>query len=146
MSRVHENLEPKEFAMPSSVEQKTVCSITGKLAVAGNCPAITEYFSTDTAPTESCPGHGSTGGNTDDEKTDDPDSGTTTPTTPTDPNSGGTTPPNGGGGGGNTPTPTPPDGGGGGGDTPTPTPPDGGGGGGEGGTCLLYTSPSPRDA
>ena len=134
MSRVHENLEPKEFAMPSSVEQKTVCSITGKLAVAGNCPAITEYFATDTAPTESCPGHGSTGGNTDDEKTDDPDSGTTTPTTPTDPNSGGTTPPNGGGGGGNTPTPTPPDGGGGGGDTPTPTPPDGGGGGGEGGT------------
>ena len=127
MSRVHENLEPKEFTMPSSVEQKTVCSITGKLAVAGSCPAITEYFATDTAPTESCPGHGNSGGNTDDKKTDDPNSGTTTPTTPTDPNSGGTTPPD--GGGGDTPAPTPPDGGGG----DTPTPPDGGGGG-EGGT------------
>ena len=57
MSRIHQNLEPKDFKMPSSVEKKTVCSETGKLAVSGSCPAITEYFATDTAPTEVCPGH-----------------------------------------------------------------------------------------
>ena len=39
MSRIHENLEPKDFEMPSSVEQKTICTLTGKLAVSGSCPA-----------------------------------------------------------------------------------------------------------
>ena len=57
MSRVHANLETKEFTMPASVQQKTICSISGLLAVSGNCPGITEYFATDTLPTESCPGH-----------------------------------------------------------------------------------------
>lgn len=58
MSRIHANLERKEFTMPPSVEQKTVCSITGMLAVPGSCPGITEYFATDILPTERCTGHG----------------------------------------------------------------------------------------
>ena len=108
MSRVHANLETKEFTMPASVQQKTVCSISGLLAVSGNCPGITEYFATDTLPTESCPGHVAeepeeeTEENGDNTETDPG----TTPTTPTDP----------GGGGTDTPT-TPTDPGGGGGDT-----------------------------
>lgn len=108
MSRVHANLETKEFTMPASVQQKTICSISGLLAVSGNCPGITEYFATDTLPTESCPGHVAeepeeeTEENGDNTETDPG----TTPTTPTDP----------GGGGTDTPT-TPTDPGGGGGDT-----------------------------
>ena len=106
MSRVHANLETKEFTMPASVQQKTICSISGLLAVSGNCPGITEYFATDTLPTESCPGHVAeepeeeTEENGDNTETDPG----TTPTTPTDPGGGGTEPPT---------TPTDPGGGGG---------------------------------
>ena len=56
MSRVHENLETKDFVMPSSVEQKSVCTITGYLATS-SCPSVTEYFATDSLPDQSCPGH-----------------------------------------------------------------------------------------
>ncbi len=59
MDRVHEDLENKEFDIPSSVVRKTVCTQTGLLAVSG-CPSITEYFDEDTVPTESCSGHGYT--------------------------------------------------------------------------------------
>ncbi len=57
MSRVHEGLEYKDFEMPSSVEQKTVCKYTGYLAVAGKCPTITEYFAKGSVPNTACPGH-----------------------------------------------------------------------------------------
>lgn len=57
MSRIHENLEEKDFKVPSSVERKSICTITGKLAGSG-CPSITEYFAKDTLPTETCSGHG----------------------------------------------------------------------------------------
>ena len=104
MSRIHANLEYKDFEMPNSIEKKTVCTRTGKLAAPG-CPTITEYFAKDTAPTESCPGHVDTTpkeDDTDDEDTtDNPDANTQTPT---DPNQGGGT---------QEPTPTP---------TPTPDP------------------------
>lgn len=56
MDRIHENLEDKDFEIPSSVVQCTVCSETGLLAVS-SCPSYTEYFSTDNAPTQSCSGH-----------------------------------------------------------------------------------------
>ena len=59
MDRVHEDLENKEFDIPSSVVRKTVCTQTGLLAVSG-CPSITEYFDEDTVPTQSCSGHGYT--------------------------------------------------------------------------------------
>ena len=92
--------------MPASVQQKTICSISGLLAVSGNGPGITEYFATDTLPTESCPGHVK---EEPEEETEEEDDNTetdpgTTPTTPTDPGGGGTEPPT---------TPTDPGGGGG---------------------------------
>ena len=57
MSRIHKDLDHKDFEMPNSIEKKTVCKLTGKLAVAGQCPSITEYFAKDTVPTERCSGH-----------------------------------------------------------------------------------------
>jgi len=89
MSRVHAGLEPKDFTMPASVEKKTVCSISGLLAVDGSCPGITEYFATDTLPTERCPGHASS--EPEDEEGEDDGNDPENPTTPTTPN-GGTTP------------------------------------------------------
>lgn len=56
MDRVHADLPYKDFTMPTSVEQKTVCTITGLLATS-SCPPLTEYFAQGTAPTQSCPGH-----------------------------------------------------------------------------------------
>lgn len=45
MDRVNTTLglQVKNFTMPASVEQKTVCSVTGLLAVS-SCPSYTEYF------------------------------------------------------------------------------------------------------
>ena len=59
MNRVHENLENKEFDVPSSVVRRTICTQTGLLAVSG-CPSVTEYFDKDTVATQSCSGHGYT--------------------------------------------------------------------------------------
>lgn len=58
MSRIHAGLETKQFEMPTSVEQKTICTGSGMLARPG-CPSRTEYFATDNAPTETCTGHAS---------------------------------------------------------------------------------------
>ncbi|MCF2683560.1 transglycosylase domain-containing protein [Faecalicatena contorta] len=90
MSRIHQNLEPKDFKMPSSVEKKTICSKTGKLAVSGSCPAITEYFATDTAPTEVCPGHKPVEPEEPEEEVDPSDSVPVEPVTPGDNTGGGT--------------------------------------------------------
>lgn len=49
-------LQYKEFSKPSSLVQKTICTRTGLLATS-SCPALTEWFATDTAPTTSCAGH-----------------------------------------------------------------------------------------
>ncbi len=43
MSKIHENLEVKDFEMPDTVEKATVCKISGKLARSG-CPSVTDYF------------------------------------------------------------------------------------------------------
>ncbi len=56
MTRVHANLETKQFTMPTSVEQLTVCTTTGKLATSG-CPSVTDYFDKDTAPKDYCTQH-----------------------------------------------------------------------------------------
>ena len=90
MERIHSGLEYKDFTVPSSVVRRTICTQTGKLAVAG-CPSLTEYFDKDTVAKESCSGHGSTWyrgdgnyyddsseGNTD----NNTDGNTTTPDTP----------------------------------------------------------------
>lgn len=70
MSRIHENLEEKDFKLPSSVERKSICTITGKLAGSG-CPSITEYFAKDTLPTETCSGHGYSYGSKSNSSTED---------------------------------------------------------------------------
>ena len=70
MSRIHENLEEKDFKVPSSVERKSICTITGKLAGSG-CPSITEYFAKDTLSTETCSGHGYSYGNKSNSSTED---------------------------------------------------------------------------
>ena len=59
-----------QFEEPDSVVERTVCTSTGKLAVSG-CPAVTEYFDRDTAPTQSCSGHRSARKPSSDSKKDD---------------------------------------------------------------------------
>ena len=57
MSRIHEDLDHQEFQRPADVMMSTVCESTGLTAVS-NCPKpITEYFATDTLPTERCEKH-----------------------------------------------------------------------------------------
>ena len=82
MSRIHENLEEKDFKVPSSVERKSICTITGKLAGSG-CPSITEYFAKDTLPTETCSGHGYSYGSKSNSSTED-DSNSTANTSGSD--------------------------------------------------------------
>ena len=56
MSRIHENLEYKDFEQPPTVERETVCSETGMLPRLG-CPTVTEYFDITSMPTERCDKH-----------------------------------------------------------------------------------------
>lgn len=57
MTRIHEGYESKKFEMPNSIEKKTICAKTGKLASSDLCSKYTEYFAPGTAPTQSCNGH-----------------------------------------------------------------------------------------
>lgn len=64
MTRVHENLEYKDFVMPDDITTATVCKKSGKLVVAGVCDAdprgsmaVTEYFAEGSVPTEYCDHH-----------------------------------------------------------------------------------------
>lgn len=43
MSKIHQNLEVKEFEMPDTVEKARVCKISGLRARPG-CPAVEDYF------------------------------------------------------------------------------------------------------
>lgn len=56
MQRIHENLPDKDFTMPDTVEEVTICSSSGLLAGRG-CPTTTEYFAEGTAPTKTCTQH-----------------------------------------------------------------------------------------
>ena len=48
----------KDFEMSDAVEEVTLCSSSGALAIEGVCPhTYTEYFSKDTAPTNKCSYH-----------------------------------------------------------------------------------------
>lgn len=64
MTRIHENLEAKDFSKPEGLVQATVCKKSGKLAVEGVCDCdprgsmiTTEYFVKGTEPTETCDTH-----------------------------------------------------------------------------------------
>ena len=64
MSRIHENLEYKDFTMPENITTATICKKSGKLVVAGHCDSdprgsmvSTEYFAEGSVPTEYCNHH-----------------------------------------------------------------------------------------
>lgn len=57
MERIHADYEYKKFEMPNSIERKTICTQSGKLASSHACTTLTEYFASGTAPSQSCPGH-----------------------------------------------------------------------------------------
>lgn len=61
MSRIHENLEYKDFVQPEGITSATVCSKSGKLAVAGLCDldgsAYSEIFAIDNVPSSTCDMH-----------------------------------------------------------------------------------------
>ena len=58
MERINDafDLPYTEFKMPSSLQKKSICSTTGKLASEA-CPAYTEWFEPGTAPTVYCEEH-----------------------------------------------------------------------------------------
>ena len=70
MERIHENLAYKDFTIPTSVVQKSICTTTGLLATS-SCPSRTEYFAEDNVPTQSCTGHYSYRDPDDDDDDDD---------------------------------------------------------------------------
>lgn len=64
MSRIHENLEAKDFEMPSDITTASVCKKSGLLPIEGTCDydprgsqIETEYFDQSTVPTELCDHH-----------------------------------------------------------------------------------------
>lgn len=56
MSKIHQNLEVKEFEMPDTVVKATVCKISGKLARSG-CPSVTDYFDKESLGDSYCTSH-----------------------------------------------------------------------------------------
>lgn len=64
MSRIHEDLEYRDFTKPSDIVTVAVCKKSGKLAIQGVCDCdprgsmvYTEYFAEGTQPTEYCDHH-----------------------------------------------------------------------------------------
>ena len=59
MSRIHANLPNEQFTKPEGIVTATVCSVSGKLPIAGVCDAyvVEESFADGTVPTESCDMH-----------------------------------------------------------------------------------------
>lgn len=56
MSKIHENLENKEFTRPAGIVTMTVCSRSGMLPISGLCSGTltTEIFAQDNVPTQTC--------------------------------------------------------------------------------------------
>ena len=64
MSRIHENLEYKDFTMPDDITTATICQKSGQLVVSGLCDSDprgnmckTEYFAEGSVPTKYCDHH-----------------------------------------------------------------------------------------
>lgn len=59
MEQIPANQTYEDFTMPDGIVQKTICTSSGLLPVAGLCDATlgTEYFAEDTVPTETCNVH-----------------------------------------------------------------------------------------
>lgn len=56
MQRIHEDLPEKEFEVPATVKEVSICSETGLLA-RSSCDAVTEYYALSDIPTKRCAGH-----------------------------------------------------------------------------------------
>ena len=56
MERIHEGLPEKEFEMPATVREVSICSETGLLA-RSSCDAVTEYYAVSDIPSRRCSGH-----------------------------------------------------------------------------------------
>ena len=56
MNRIHASLPVKTFTMPNSVQQVTLCAVSGLLAGRG-CRTLTEYFDVSTVPNQTCMDH-----------------------------------------------------------------------------------------
>lgn len=64
MTQIHRGLQTKSFEKPDGIVEVEVCSISGKLPVAGLCDAdprgsqiVTEYFAEDNVPKDTCDVH-----------------------------------------------------------------------------------------
>ncbi len=64
MTRIHAELPVVDFTQPEGITTVQICKKSGKLAVSGLCDAdprgsqvMTEYFTTDTVPTDTCDVH-----------------------------------------------------------------------------------------
>lgn len=80
MQRIHEDLPEKEFEVPATVKEVSICSETGLLA-RSSCDAVTEYYAISDIPTKRCAGHYvAPPSPTPTPQADTPDSATTTPT------------------------------------------------------------------
>ncbi len=64
MTNIHQGLPGKSFSYPSGLSSASVCSVTGKLYTEncfdeeGEPTEVFSYYAKDTAPTETCEGHG----------------------------------------------------------------------------------------
>ena len=106
MSRIHSELEYKDFEFSNSLVKRSVCSETGLLPYVSDgepgspssCKVVTEYFPEGTEPTRRCQGHEPVAVEEDDDVADDDvdvtdenqgaedeDAGTTPPTEPSTP-------------------------------------------------------------
>lgn len=56
MQRIHEDLPEKDFEVPATVKEVSICSKTGLLA-RSSCDAVTEYYALSDIPTKRCAGH-----------------------------------------------------------------------------------------
>lgn len=80
MQRIHEDLPEKEFEVPATVKEVSICSETGLLA-RSSCDAVTEYYAISDIPTKRCAGHYvAPPSPTPTPQADTPDSATATPT------------------------------------------------------------------
>ena len=62
MNAIPQYISEDGFKIPSGVEKRTVCDVTGLLAIANACPKPTdEYFLVENMPAEGCPLHRKSG-------------------------------------------------------------------------------------
>jgi hypothetical protein len=62
MSAIPQYISGAGFKIPAGVEKRTICAVTGSLAIEKACPdQVDEYFLSENVPTEICPLHQKSG-------------------------------------------------------------------------------------